>query len=198
MHMVRNSTTAWGWLSIIFHWIGAAAILTLLIHGWWMTHLATGSSRVAYYAWHAALGYDLLALLVIRLLWRWMNPVPQYPGDFKPWERWSARLGHVGLYVLMFGATIAGWAMAGTGRRTFEQDLFGLKIPLIYVSQDRAMHGLLEDTHKILSYLLAALIVIHLIGALRHHLIKKNDVLRRMLWSASRGVEAANGRQAAE
>jgi cytochrome b561 len=195
--MVRNSTSVWGWLSIIFHWVGTIAILILLIHGWWMTHMVTGS-RAAHYTWHTALGYDFLALLVIRLLWRWMNPVPQYPSDFKPWERWSAWLGHVGLYVLMFGSTVAGWALAGTGRRVFEQDLFGLKVPLIYVSQDRAMHGLLEESHKVLSYLLAALIVVHVIGALRHHFFKGNDVLRRMLWTAGTRVETTDGRQAAE
>jgi cytochrome b561 len=195
--MVRNSTTSWGWISIVFHWIGAAAILTLLIHGWWMTHMVTGS-RASHYEWHAALGYDLLALLIIRLLWRWMNPVPQYPSDFKPWERWSARLGHLGLYVLMFGSTVAGWALVGTGRRIFDHDLLGLKVPLIYTSQDRAMHGLLEETHEILSYLLLALILIHLVGALRHHLVKRNDVMRRMLWSTGRSAEPVAGRQAAE
>ena len=197
--MLRNSTTGWGWPSVAFHWLGAAAILVLLGHGWWMTHLAP-TPRAGFYAWHAALGYDFLALLVLRLLWRWMNPVPRYPSDFKTWEEWSAKLGHFGLYVLMFGSTIAGWALAGTGRRTFDEDLFGLKLPLIYVSQDRAMHELFEDTHKVLSYLLAVLIVVHVIGALRHHFIKKNNVMRRMLTSPAggNGESKAVGPQAAE
>ena len=43
------------------------------------------------------------------------------------------------------------------------------------------MHELFEDSHKIIAYLLAALIVVHVLGALRHHLIKHNDVLTRML-----------------
>lgn len=185
--MVRNSMTGWGWPSIVLHWLGLVAILILLIHGWWMTHFAP-TPRAATYAWHAALGYDFLALLLVRLLWRWMNPVPRYPSDLKPWEQWSAWLGHVGLYVLMFGSTIAGWALAGTGRRIFDEDLFGLKIPLIYVSQDRLVHDLLEDAHRVLSYLLAVLIAVHLIGAVRQHFFKRNNVLRRMPWSA--GVQA--------
>ena len=45
--------------------------------------------RLAHYAGHAALGYDFLALLILRLLWRWMNPVPALPSVLKPWEqRW--------------------------------------------------------------------------------------------------------------
>ena len=43
------------------------------------------------------------------------------------------------------------------------------------------MHELFENSHKILAYLIAALVVVHVLGALRHHLIKHNDVLRRML-----------------
>lgn len=179
--MVRNSATAWGWPSILLHWLGAALILLLLGHGWWMTHMAPRPDRVAHYAGHAAMGYDLLALLVLRLLWRWVNPVPDLPSELKPWERWSAHLGHLGLYVLMFGSTLVGWALAGTGRRHYEQDMFGLPIPLIYQSGDSAMHQLLEDWHRVLSYALAVLVGVHIVGALRHHFIKHNDVLRRMI-----------------
>jgi cytochrome b561 len=179
--MVRNSSRSWGWPSIALHWIGAILILLLLGHGWWMTHMAPRADRAAHYAGHAAMGYDLLALLVLRLLWRWMNPVPALPADLKPWEWWSARAGHIGLYVLMFGSTLVGWALAGTGRRHYEQDIFGLPVPLIYQSTDRAMHERLEDWHRILSYALAVLVAVHILGALRHHFLKHNDVLRRMI-----------------
>jgi cytochrome b561 len=179
--MWRNSISTWGWASILLHWVGAAFILVLLVHGWWMTHLTPRPDRAANYAWHAALGYDLLVLLVLRLLWRWLNPVPALPADLRPWERWAARLNHFGLYVLMFATTIVGWALAGTGRVPYDRDLFGAPVPLIYVSSDRAMHGLLEDSHRILAYVLAALVLVHVIGALRHHFIKRNDLLVRMI-----------------
>jgi cytochrome b561 len=181
--MTRNTTSTWGWPAIWLHWIGAVLILVLLAHGWWMTHFAPRPDRGLNYAWHAALGYDFLALLVVRLLWRWMNPVPALPSDLKPWERYAANIGHIGLYVLMFAATLSGWALAGTGRRPFQQDAFGLTVPLIFT--DRSMHDLLEDTHMISSYLLAALVLVHLAGALRHHFIKHNTVLRRMMTGAS-------------
>ena len=79
--MTRNSTTVWGWPAILLHWIGAVLILVLLVHGAWMVHFAPRPERAVNYAWHAALGYDFLALLVLRLLWRWINPVPALPGE---------------------------------------------------------------------------------------------------------------------
>ncbi len=180
--MIRNEATAWGWPAKALHWIGAAAILILLVHGWWMTHLAPRPERLANYAWHAALGYDLLALLILRVLWRWTNEVPVLPNDLRSWEKLAAHVSHIGLYLLMFAATLTGWALAGTLRSPMVTDLIGLRIPAIVVSQGGNMHGLFEESHMILSYLLAVMVIIHILGALRHHFVKRNDVLRRMIW----------------
>ena len=176
--MIRNTAENWGWPAKLLHWLGAVLILLLLGHGWWMTHFAPRPDRLAHYAGHAALGYDLLALLVLRLLWRWANQVPPLPASLEPWERAAAHLAHFGLYVLMLAVTLTGWAMAGTGRTPFDKDVFNIKIPLLVT--DRKLHGPLEDTHKYLAYALAALVVAHIVGALRHHLVKRNAVLRRM------------------
>ncbi len=176
----RNSTIAWGWPAILLHWVGAVMIVLLLGHGWWMTHLAARPDRLAHYAGHAALGYDFLALLILRLLWRWMNPVPALPAELSPWERRAAYLSHVALYLLMFLCTLAGWALAGTSRGSLNKDIFGLQWPFIYTGQDRWIHGVLEDTHKVLAYLLAALVLVHLVAAMRHHFVKRNNVLKRM------------------
>jgi cytochrome b561 len=178
--MLRNSTTQWGWPAKALHWIGAAAILILLIHGWWMTHMLPRPERLANYAWHSALGFDLLGLTILRLLWRWINPVPAQPADSKPWERLAAQVGHWGLYVLMLVVSLTGWAVANTFRVPMTKDLFGLQVPIIVSGVDRATRQLIEGSHLVLAYVLAALVVVHVIGALRHHYAKKNDVLRRM------------------
>jgi len=178
--MIENTPDRWGWPAILLHWIGALLILLLLGHGWWMTHLAPRPDRLAHYAGHAALGYDLLVLLILRLLWRWTHVVPDLPHDIKRWERLAAQIGHVALYLFMLAASLTGWALAGTFRTPLNKDALGLPVPMFFVGQDRAMHELFEDSHKIISYLLAALVVVHIGGALRHRFIKHNDVLRRM------------------
>ena len=187
--MLRNSQTGWGWPAKVLHWVGALAVLVLLLHGWWMVHMAPRPERFANYTWHAAIGYDLLALLVLRVLWRWMNPVPAMPGDLKRWEVIAARSGHIGLYVLLFAASLSGWALAGTFKRPMALDLLGLPIPQIV--RDRALHDFYEESHMISSYLLAALIVVHIAGSLRHHFIKRNTVMQRMWFGTTDGANSA-------
>jgi cytochrome b561 len=172
-----NSKTAWGWPAKTLHWIAAA-----LGHGWWMTHLAPRPERLAHYAGHAALGYDLFVLVVLRLLWRWLNLVPELPAELKPWERFSARLGHISLYVLMLIVSLTGWVVATTARTPMTKDVFNIDVPPLVTTLARSTRQWVEGTHMVLAYVLAAVVVVHVIGALRHHLFKRNDVLRRMTW----------------
>jgi cytochrome b561 len=179
--MIRNSSSAWGWPAKALHWISAVAIVVLLAHGWWMTHMTARPDRLANYAWHAALGYDLLMITVLRLLWRLFNDAPALPPDTKGWERAAAHAGHVGLYVLMVVTLVTGWVLATTFRAPMTGDLFGLKIPAIITSLEKATRDLIEGSHEVLAYLTAALVVVHIAGALRHHVLKRNEVLVRML-----------------
>jgi cytochrome b561 len=180
--MTFNSTTRWGWPAKTLHWVGAIIILLLLGHGWWMTHMTPRPERLANYAGHSALGYDFLVLLVLRLLWRWLNPVPELPADLKPWEWLAARAGHISLYVLMFVVSLTGWLVATTFRVPMTKDVFGINFPAIVTTVERPVRQWIEGSHMVLAYVLAAVVVVHIIGALRHHVLKRNDVLRRMTW----------------
>jgi cytochrome b561 len=59
-------------------------------------------------------------------------------------------------------------------------------IPQILSPGNRVLHDFFEEAHLISSYLLAALVVVHIAGSLRHHFIKRNAVMRRM-WFGSAG-----------
>ena len=81
----------------------------------------------------------------------------------------------------MFACALTGWALAGTFRNPLTRDLLGLALPRSTKARIVRCTDYSRTSHKILAYLLAALVVIHMLGAMRHHLIKHNDVLRRML-----------------
>jgi cytochrome b561 len=86
----------------------------------------------------------------------------------------------------MFASTLTGWALAGTFSTPLNKDAFGIPVPSILISKERATHQFFEHWHEYLSYALALLVVIHTLAALRHHLIKHTDVLRRMWFGTKR------------
>src|ERR1700692_1620887 len=49
--MIRSTTHEWGFVAKLLHWLGAALILVLLIHGWWMPHLVARPDRVIPQPW---------------------------------------------------------------------------------------------------------------------------------------------------
>jgi len=181
---VRNTDAVWGWPAKALHWIAALIILLLLGHGWWMTHMAPRPDRLAHYAGHSALGFDLMVLMVLRLLWRWLNPVPANPADVKAWERWTAHAAHIGLYVLIFVVSLTGWVTANTFRTPITRDVFNIPFPIIVPAAgvERSTRNLFEESHMVLAYVLGVLVLVHVMAALRHHWFKRNDVLRRMTW----------------
>ena len=182
---LKNASTAWGGVAKLFHWAGALLVIYLIVDGWWMTHMVERAGRFAAYGQHALVGYYLLLLIALRIVWRAANPTPALPADTRPWERLAAHAGHAALYLLTLGLSFTGWVMVGVGRRPIEATLFGfVPAPLIARAPDRVLHDILEDTHRALAYLLLAVIVIHIGAALRHHFYKKNDVLRRMVWAS--------------
>ena len=91
---LRNSAAGWGLLARLLHWISALAILFLVGYGWWMTHALERAGRLAHYQLHSLIGWYVLLLIVLRLVWRAGNPVPDLPAELPRWERATA-LAHV-------------------------------------------------------------------------------------------------------
>jgi cytochrome b561 len=119
----------------------------------------------------------------VRLAWRWSNPTPTLPDTLKPYERTLARLTHALLYVLLFAVPLSGWLMSSA--RGFPVSWFGfLQLPDL-VPKNKALYEALLTTHGILAWTLGVVATVHLVAALKHHFVLKDDVLRRMLPSSS-------------
>jgi cytochrome b561 len=180
--MIRNTSTRWGAAAQAFHWASAALVLYLLVHGWWMTRMAGRDARLSEYATHASVGYFLLALVMIRMVWRWTNEVPLHPASAPAWERRMAMGVHVALYALLLAEGYLGWALAGTMREPLDRTLGGfVRVPQIMRPGNRDLHETLETAHEVVAWMLAALVVLHVGAAIYHWKVRRDDVLHRML-----------------
>ena|SRR5882672_6921176 len=175
----RNTTRGWGALSKALHWL----IVLLIINQWLIARhadqLPLGMAKLQALSLHKSFGITILMLASVRLAWRWMNPVPTLEGLAKPWERRLAHLSHVLLYGLIFAMPLTGWLMSSA--KAYSVSWFHLfQLPDL-IGRDPAVFELMKDTHHALFKVLVAVALLHAGGALKHHFIDRNEVLKRML-----------------
>ena len=178
--MIRNTSNGWGSVSRWLHWILALAILVMIGFGWWMNHMPARPDRFFYRSIHADIGYVILLLTVLRLVWRAVNPTPAMPPETSRWQKIAAHASHGALYLVVILVAMLGWAHSGA-RTPDYSDFFGLFHVPQFTSPDRGAAGAYEDRHILFAYVLLALIAIYVIAALWHHFIRRDRVVARMV-----------------
>ncbi|MDF0606415.1 cytochrome b [Neisseriaceae bacterium TC5R-5] len=171
-------------VQMALHWLIAAFIVSVLIIGWYfnsieITSPATFKLKAALIAWHKWLGIGILLLVFIRILWRIWRGVPHsLPGQPK-WQLKIAAFTHLLLYMLMFAMPLIGWLMSSA--KGYPVVWFNLVQLPDLVSKNESLGKVLASLHSVLAYVLVALLILHALAALKHHLIDRDDTLKRML-----------------
>src|SRR5271163_2358031 len=107
--MIRNTSSSWGSVSRWFHWILGTGIIGMIAYGWWMNHVPVRADRLFHRSIHADIGYLIVVLTVLRLIWRGVNPTPPLSADAPRWEKIAARVSHVALYLVTILVAMLGW-----------------------------------------------------------------------------------------
>lgn len=169
----------WGRVSQLFHWACAVLIVTLGAIGLYMTELTSPVAKIRIYALHKSLGLTLLALVLLRLLWRWSRSAPGPVPGMKHHLRLAADGMHGALYVLMLAMPLTGWLINSTAG--YPLQWFRLfNVPSI-AAKDEALNHTAKLLHEYGFYVLAALVLGHVAAALYHHLFLDDGTLHRML-----------------
>lgn len=174
-------------VAIAFHWLLAIAIVCSFCVGLYMSSLTMSPTRLKLFNWHKWAGISILALSALRLLWR-LSHRPPADIPMPAWQQRAAHLTHQLLYALFFAVPLAGWAYSSAAG--FPVVVFGL-IPLPdFVPVDKPLAETLKALHKLLAFGLAAVVIGHVLAALKHHLIDRDGLLSRM-WPQRARVPAA-------
>ena len=177
--MLRNDGKSWGAPARAFHWVMAALILVQVVLGLMAVSWHLSPTKIQLFFWHKSNGMLILALLALRLAWRLANPTPALPAGTPAWERAAARASHALLYLLMLTLPLTGWVVNSAANIPF-RIFYLVPLPAI-VAPDKALADSVALVHRGLFVLLALVLVAHVAAALRHHLVKRNDILVRML-----------------
>jgi cytochrome b561 len=109
--------------------------------------------------------------------------VPALPADLPAWQARIASTTHVLLYLLLFAMPITGFLYTAMGG--FPVPFFGLYDLSKLMPVNKPVAELFENAHVSLQYVLYVVVAMHACGALHHHVIRKDGILRRMLSSSA-------------
>lgn len=128
---------------------------------------------------HKSMGLTVLLLSVVRLVLRLTWKKPPYPPSLAAWEKTVAAAWHGVLYVLMIAMPLSGWIFTSSG--PYPLSWFGLfDWPRLAVSRGDAIVGAAHEFHEIVAYVMLVLVVGHILAALRHQVLLRDNLMRRM------------------
>lgn len=174
--MIKNTSYSYGVISKFLHWLIAILIIGMLIFGFLLGYVPKDYQGVAYNT-HKLIGVTILSLMLIRLLWALTNIKPSIL-NVRPWERASERGVHFLLYFIVICMPLAGWIGSMAAGHPPHVGSVDLNLP---IEKNEILADSAFDMHGTLAFVIIALLSIHVLAALYHHFVKKDDVLRRML-----------------
>ena len=177
--MSRDAAASWGGPAKAFHWVMALLIFVQIALGLMAANWHLSPTQIRLFFWHKSIGMLILALLALRLAWRLASRAPALPADMPAWERAAARASHALLYLLMVALPVTGWIVNSAANIPF-RIFYLVPLPAI-VAPDKALSDDVAWVHRGLFVVLALVLLAHIGAALRHHFVKRDDVLARML-----------------
>ncbi|WP_405119259.1 cytochrome b [Pseudomonas leptonychotis] len=175
----RNSSSRYGLVSILLHWLVAAVVFGLFGLGYWMVGLDY------YSGWyktapdlHKSIGLLLFTVMLIRVLWRFLNPSPASLPNHGRMTRLASKFGHAFLYAGLFVLMASGYLISTADGRGIEVfGLFEVPASLTSIPDQEDVAGLV---HEYLAWTLVVFAGFHGLAALKHHFIDRDRTLVRM------------------
>ena len=177
--MPNPARYAYGNFAKLLHWLIAVILVVQFALGWLMPDIRRGMEPGVAMHMHISIGIVVLALIVVRLLWRLTHPVAPAP-ELPRWQSVASEAVHWLLYLLVFVTTLSGWFFASA--RGWSLAFFGLFPLPALVAQGSAVGRAIGGIHESIVWVLLAVVAIHLAAALLHVFVYRDRVMQRMLF----------------
>jgi cytochrome b561 len=177
--ILKNTNRTYGSISKVLHGLVSALVTVMLVVGLSMGEIQDKTLKGMVIGWHKQIGVLLLIIAILFIIWSLISTKPSYSAKMPAWERHLARFVHCCIYALLIGLPLSGWIFSTAGGRPPRiLNQFELPMPWIPLSSPLKKVGI--EIHSVFAWALFALLVLHLLGALKHHFIDRNNVLTRM------------------
>jgi cytochrome b561 len=126
---------------------------------------------------HATAGLIVTFLFFLRLYFRYRYGAPSLPESMPKWQVISAKAGHYGLYILMGMLIVTGILSANY---TADPIIVFGTLNLSSEVENIQIFNLIRGIHEFATNAIIALITIHILAALYHQFIAKDDTTLNM------------------
>jgi len=174
---IRNTFTSYGSVSKFFHWTLFILIASMLIFGFLLSYVPKEYQSIAY-STHKLTGLCILTLMILRLLWTLTNPKPALPPSTPWYEYLAERLVHWTMYAALIVMPLSGWIGSVAANRSPRLGEYIFTLP---IEQSKSLMTSSFEVHYTIALIIIGLVSVHILAALFHHFIRKDNVLRRML-----------------
>lgn len=176
---LRNNAERYGAVAQLLHWTVVVLVILQFILGFTAHGLPISLERLQLLARHKSFGMTILALAVLRLLWRLYSPAPALPPGMSRAQALGAQLSHILLYGLLLVMPVVGWISSSASHLTVSW--FGLFAFPDLVGPDPQLARLAKDVHMAMAWTLLVVACLHALAACWHQWWRKDDLLLRML-----------------
>ena len=178
--MTGGKAQGFGVAGIVLHWTVALGIVGMIAFGMTIGAMESGPEKTRLIQVHKSFGILVGALALARLILRVREGFPEPAGAVAPWEAALARQTHIALLTLTVVMPLSGMLKSVTYARAV--DVFGIPLlPQLLSEKHVAANEVASWVHATCGWLLALLLALHVLGALKHHVVDRDATLRRML-----------------
>jgi cytochrome b561 len=171
------------WQAIALHWLLAVLIIGMLSLGFSLEDIPRNTPARGFYVnLHKSFGVLVLLLVLLRLAWRARHKPPPLPAGMKGWEAQAAAWSHRLLYLCMLLQPLSGYLGSSFGK--YGVKFFGIPLPQ-WGWESKAAQSFFGTIHGTVAVVLLLLVTLHVLAALKHLLIDRDQVFQRM-WPGRR------------
>ena len=180
----KNTNQYYGTITKTFHWLTALLIIAVIATGVSAHDMSISDPvslewKVRLYSIHKTIGLTIFCTALLRILWALSQPKPAMIGDAPKSQTFLAEVVHYALYISLVLVPLTGWMThAATEGFAPIKWPFGQDLPFIPNDPELAEH--LATAHKFFERVMVASLLLHIAGAVKHHVIDKDATLRRM------------------
>jgi cytochrome b561 len=173
----QDGPRSFGWVSILLHWLGAAAIVALLFSGD-SIHAAKGLNGDAALRFHTSVALSAYALLWLRVIWRVAKGHPKRLSRQSPRSYAIATPSHWLLVAAIAIMLVTGPVMAWAGGLPLR--LFVIEIPSP-VEPMPALYAMMHTGHVLGAWILGWGTLLHLLAVIKHMAVDRDGAFDRMM-----------------